>query len=364
MNTESPLQRYQQDLKRKDFSADTAQAHAVDVLHEIWNELRQTPPKASLLQRLRRTSAWPQVRGVYLWGGVGRGKTYLMDCFYDALNSDKKRRLHFHRFMRDVHQRTKALGHVSDPLDIIAEDLAREVRVLCFDEFFVSDVADAMILGRLMNKLFGHGITLIATSNIPPDKLYLNGLQREAFLPAIAAIQNHCQIVEVNGETDFRLRLLEQAELYHLSSAAHTNSKLDKAFRGIAPDAAHAEAQIDINGRPIAVRKHADGIAWFEFDALCTGPRSADDYIEIARLYGTVILSGVPQLDWETENEARRFLHLIDEFYDRRVKLIIAAEVAMEQLYAGKKLTFEYDRVISRLTEMQSHDYLAEPHRP
>ncbi len=364
MKLQTPQQRYDYDLGREGFVADAAQARAVSVLEDIFQELRQTPPKASFLQRLRRTTAWPQVRGAYLWGGVGRGKTWLMDCFYDTLNIEEKRRLHFHRFMQDVHRRSKALGHVSDPLDIIAEDLAREVRVLCFDEFFVSDVADAMILGRLMSKLFGHGITLVATSNIPPDELYRGGLQREAFLPAIAALKQACHTVEGNCETDFRLRLLEQAHLYHLSDQAETAVILHTAFSSIPPDAAHAESAIDINGRDIAVRKHADGIAWFEFDALCRGPRAADDYIEIARLYGTVILSEVPQMNWEQENEARRFLHLVDEFYDRRVKLMLAAEVPMQALYVGQKLEFEYARVLSRLQEMQSHDYLAEPHRP
>ncbi|MGJ8670280.1 MAG: cell division protein ZapE, partial [Oceanococcus sp.] len=250
------------------------------------------------------------------------------------------------------------------PLDIIAEDLAREVRVLCFDEFFVSDVADAMILGRLMSKLFGHGITLVATSNIPPDDLYRDGLQRDAFVPAIEALKQACHTVEVNGDTDFRLRLLEQAHVYHLTGDDKTERVFQDAFRQIAPDAAHAESAIDVNGRGIPVRKHADGIAWFEFDALCRGPRAADDYIEIAKLYSTVMLTNVPQMNWEQENEARRFLHMVDEFYDRRVKLMIAAQTPMEDLYVGKRLEFEYARVLSRLQEMQSHDYLAQPHRP
>ena len=364
MKQHSPAQRYQYDLQREDFIADQAQARAVQVLDDIYHELLQTPPKASFLQRLRRTTAWPRVHGAYLWGGVGRGKTWLMDCFYETLDIQEKRRLHFHRFMQDVHKRTQQLGHVSDPLELIAEDLAREVRVLCFDEFFVSDVADAMILGRLMSKLFGHGISLIATSNIPPDDLYRGGLQRDAFLPAIAAIKQYCQIVEVNGDTDFRLRLLEQAHVYHLSDKPQTEDIFQSAFRQIAPDAAHPESAIDINGRDIAVRKHADGIAWFEFEALCCGPRSADDYIEIAKLYSTVMLTHVPQMNWEQENEARRFLHMVDEFYDRRVKLMISAQTPMEDLYVGKKLEFEYARVLSRLQEMQSHDYLAQAHRP
>ena len=364
MTPNSPLERYLADLKRPGFVEDPAQRRAVETLERIHAELISRPARTRLLARLRRSTSWPPVNGAYFWGGVGRGKTYLMDCFYETLETPHKQRLHFHRFMREVHLRIRALGHASDPLALIADELAREVRVLCFDEFFVSDVADAMILGRLMNKLFEHGITLIATSNIPPDLLYQHGLQREAFLPAIASLKNHCAVIEVDGGTDYRLRLLEQAHMYHLSSEPRTEGILDQTFRDIAPDAAHPEHSIEINGRDIRVRKHADGIAWFEFDAVCRGPRAAADYIELARLFSTVMLSGVPQMTWETENEARRFLHLVDEFYDRRVKLMIAADVPMQQLYAGQKLTFEYARVLSRLQEMQSHDYLAEPHKP
>lgn len=363
MSLKTPLQRYQADLQREGFVADDAQARAVHVLDRIYHDLAATPPKSGFLNRLRRSTAWPTVRGAYLWGGVGRGKTWLMDCFYDSLNLEEKRRLHFHRFMQDVHQRCQALGHVQDPLEMVAQDLARDVRVLCFDEFFVSDVADAMILGRLMSKLFDHGMCLIATSNIQPDGLYQGGLQREAFLPAIAALKQACEVVEVNGDTDFRLRLLQQADMYHINGAQQTAMRLQKTFADIAPDATHPESSLNINGRQIAVRKHADGIVWFEFDALCRGPRAAADYIEIACLYSTVILSGVPQMDWQQENEARRFLHMIDEFYDRRVNLMIAADVPMESLYIGHKLAFEYARVLSRLQEMQSHEYLAEPHR-
>lgn len=360
----SPQTRYDADLQQAGFLADPAQALAVACLDQIHRDLLAARPRNSLLSRLRGVRGWPAVPGAYLWGGVGRGKTYLMDCFYDTLSFDHKRRLHFHRFMQEVHGRIQQLGHVSDPLAHIAAELARDTRVLCFDEFFVSDVADAMILGRLFDKLFGHGITLIATSNIPPQNLYQGGLQRERFLPAIQAIQSHCQVLEIDGGTDYRLRLLKQAEIYHWPMDEAAEANLDRYFRSIAPDAAHAAHQLQINGRPIDVRKHADGIAWFEFDALCRGPRAAADYIEIAREFGTVLLSNVPQMGWDAENEARRFLHLVDEFYDRRVKLIMAADVAMDALYQGEKLRFEYARVLSRLKEMQSHEYLAAAHLP
>ncbi len=364
MNPRSPLARYRADLQQPDFVADPAQERAVHLLEEVHQELLAHPVRQGLLGRLRRSTAWPPVRGAYFWGGVGRGKTYLMDCFYEALPLDAKRRLHFHRFMQQVHQRIKALGQQADPLAAVADELARDTRVLCFDEFFVSDVADAMILGRLLDKLFAHGITLIATSNIPPQDLYRGGLQRERFLPAIEGLKHHCHVLEVDGGDDYRLRLLEQAEIYHHPDDEAAQQQLDRYFRQIAPDAAHAERSLEINGRHIALRKHADGIAWFDFRALCGGPRSAEDYIEIARLFGTVLLSGLPQMNQETENEARRFLNLVDEFYDRRVKLIISAAVEMTSLYQGRKLEFEYARVLSRLQEMQSHDYLAAPHIP
>ncbi len=361
---DSPQARYQADLKQAGFVADAAQQRAVTCLDAIHRALADSPPRNGLVRRLTRSSTWPPVKGAYFWGGVGRGKTYLMDCFYDTLPFAAKRRVHFHRFMQEVHQRSKSLGQVSDPLTHIAAELAEQTRVLCFDEFFVADVADAMILGRLLEKLFAHGITLVTTSNIPPEQLYQGGLQRDRFLPAIADLLTNCHVLEIDGGEDYRLRVLEQAEIYHWPLDEQAEVNLHNYFSGIAPDAVHPEHSLNVNGREIALRQCADGIAWFDFNALCAGARAADDYIEIGRLYGTVLLSGVPQLNWETENEARRFLHLVDEFYDRRVKLIIAAAVSLETLYIGDKLKFEYARVVSRLQEMQSHDYLASAHRP
>ncbi len=356
----SPEQHYAADLQTPGFIADPAQAQAVARLQHIYQELLDTPPRRSRWGK----PSWTPVQGAYLWGGVGRGKTYLMDCFYDALPFGRKRRTHFHRFMQDVHDRYKAYADTSDPLTPIADELATEARVLCFDEFFVSDVADAMILARLLETLFERGITLLATSNIPPDQLYLGGLQRARFLPAIASIQQRCQVLQIDGDTDYRLRVLQQAEIYHYPLDATADQNLDRYFTEIAPDHGLEETSLQVHGREIPTRRLGDGVVWFDFADICGGPRAAADYIEIARCYGTVLLSNVPCLDWTLENEARRFLHLVDEFYDRRVKLIVSAAVPLTDLYAGRKLVFEYDRVRSRLREMQSVEYLALAHRP
>ncbi len=356
----APQARYQQDLRAGRILADAAQAAAVTELQAVYDQLLATPPKRTLKGQLR----WQPVPGLYCYGGVGRGKTYLMDAFFESLPFTRKRRAHFHRFMQDVHARRKHHQHREDPLKLIAGELADEARVLCFDEFFVSDIADAMILGRLVSALFRRGVTLVATSNIPPDALYKDGLQRQNFLPAIAKLKQHCKVLHVDGSVDYRLRMLEQAEIYHapLDTAAEQN--LQAYFRAIAPEAGHLSGPLELHGRRLPVRAIADGVVWFDFAALCTGPRSAADYTELARLYHTVLLSNIPQLTVTMENEARRFISLVDEFYDRGVNLILSAAVTQEQLYAGELLKFEFRRTQSRLTEMRSHDYLARPHLP
>ena len=266
--------------------------------------------------------------------------------------------------MYHVHGQLKRLDNQQDPLATVAEDLATRARVICFDEFFVSDIADAMILGRLFDHLFRHGVTLVATSNIPPDELYRDGLQRARFLPAIDLIKQHTEVVEVDGETDFRLRVLEQAEIYHSPLDEAATENLERYFCDIAPETGIADQSIEVHGRNIPFRRRADGICWFDFTALCAGPRSQDDYIEIARSFQTIILSDVPVLGEQLENEARRFIALIDEFYDRRIKLIISAAAPIDSLYSGSRLIHEFERTRSRLREMQTHDYLAAAHRP
>lgn len=358
--TVGPKARYEAALASGGFEPDTAQARAVDSLERVYRELLAYPPKAGFALRWlpSRMTRWPPVHGAYLWGGVGRGKTWLMDAFFADLPFDRKRRTHFHRFMRDVHQRRTQYADRSDPLEPIAEDLAKSARVLCFDEFYVSDIADAMILGRLTEALFERGVTLVATSNCSPDMLYRGGLQRARFLPAIERIQRHCDVIAVDGTTDYRLRDLEQLALYVVGEAL---APIRTLFNRIAPDAA-PDQTLEINDRPLRAEAAGDGAAWFRFETLCMGPRGSDDYIELAHLYQWLVVTAVPQLNGELDNETRRFINLVDECYDRRVKLVIQADAPVESLYLGERLRFEFERTYSRLTEMQTRDYLEQPH--
>lgn len=285
-----------------------------------------------------------------------------MDLFYDSLKIEEKKRVHFHRMMKEVHDRLRDLGDVEDPLDIVAAAIAAETRILCFDEFFVSDIADAMILGRLLDGLFRRGVTLVATSNAHPDELYKDGLQRQQFLPAIDRINENTDVVHMDNGADYRLRLLEQAGTFLVPNDEKAAAKLNHFFDESATSQRHEDYDLDINGRAIRALRCAKGIAWFEFLAICDGPRSQTDYIELARWYPNIIISGVPQFDPTREDQARRFIALVDEFYDRRVKLILSAAVSINSLYAGSRLAFEFDRTGSRLVEMQSTDYLALPH--
>ena len=285
-----------------------------------------------------------------------------MDLFFETLPIKAKKRIHFHRMMGEVHNSRKALGNVSDPLDKIAANIAGETRVLCFDEFFVSDIGDAMILGRLLDGLFSRGVTLVATSNSKPDDLYRDGLQRRRFLPAIDSLNRHTEVLQLDGGVDYRLRLLEKAGTYLCPDDEAAAKKLAFFFDESASSEIRCDPRLDINGREIPARKCAKGIAWFKFEQICDGPRSQADYIEIARWYPAVIISGVPALDATLENQARRFVALVDEFYDRRVKLILSAEAEVDALYRGDRLAFEFNRTVSRLIEMQSTEYLALPH--
>jgi cell division protein ZapE len=264
--------------------------------------------------------------------------------------------------MHDVHRRLKALDEIEDPIDRIADDIAKEARLLCFDEFFVSDIGDAMILGRLLDGLFRRGVTLVTTSNSPPDKLYPDGLQRQRFVPAVELLQRYTHVVNMDGGTDYRLRLLQQAGTYLTPDDDAAAGKLRHFFDESASSDIQENQTLDINGRDIRARKCAKGIAWFDFEDICDGPRSQVDYIEVARWYPAVIVSGIPLLDGEHENQARRFIALVDEFYDRRVKLIVSAAAGIGVLYTGKRLGFEFERTMSRIIEMQSTEYLASPH--
>ena len=359
---ETPRQRYESELKRLGFEQDPAQERAVDALDELQARLL-TAPAHSLWRRLLRQPA-PTPKGLYLWGGVGRGKTWLMDCFYASLPFEDKLRLHFHRFMHEVHAALKKLPEEQDPLQHVAEGFRARARVICFDEFFVSDITDAMLLGRLFQHLFARGVALVATSNLPPDELYRNGLQRERFLPAIRLLKQHTQVLNVDGGTDYRLRHMQGTELFYVPAGAGADAHLEAMFGRLTGHRPAEATQLLVNDRPIATRRHADGVAWFGFPELCAGPRSQEDYIEIARDFHTVLLSDIPQLGRDSEDAARRFIALVDEFYDRRVKFAASAAVGLDALYDGKRLGFEFERARSRLTEMQTREYLSAPHLP
>ncbi|MGR2766237.1 cell division protein ZapE [Photobacterium ganghwense] len=362
----TPLQKYQEDLKRDDFMADPAQAMAVRHLDDLYHRLLKPKPVAerTMMDRVLRRSPPPPPpeKGLYFWGGVGRGKTYLVDTFYDCLPTQRKMRVHFHRFMQRVHDELRTLEQQADPLQVVADRFKQEADLICFDEFFVSDITDAMLLGTLFEALFKRGITLVATSNIPPDELYRNGLQRARFLPAIALIKANCEVVNVDSGVDYRLRTLEQAEIYHAPLDAAAEQNMLRYFEQLSVAPRFSGKNIEINHRTLPTLHEAEGVVHFNFATLCQTARSQADYMELARLYHTVLLSEVKQMGEAESDAARRFIALVDEFYERNVKLIISAEVNWENLYQGQRLAFEYKRCCSRLVEMQSHDYLARPH--
>jgi cell division protein ZapE len=362
-----PRAEYERRIAAGTLERDAAQRPAVEELERLFRDLDSAARfdrslGGKLAQLLGRRPG--PVRGIYLYGSVGRGKTLLMDLFFHSLPFDEKKRQHFHRFMAFVHDRLRRLRDAENPLDLVADRIAAECRIVCFDELFVSDIADAMILGKLFTALFERGVTLAATSNSAPRDLYRDGLQRKRFEPAIETIEAQTAVIELEGDRDYRLRVLEGAAVY-LAPADHAaESRLASAFAAIAPDEGEGAGSMEILGRPIEYLGRSDGVVWVDFRAICDGPRSQDDYIELSREFQTVLVSRVPQFKPELENQARRFIALVDEFYDRRVKLIVSADVALEALYEGRKLRREFERTKSRLVEMQSHDYLASAHRP
>jgi cell division protein ZapE len=353
---------YERECARLGYSPDPAQRHIVALLDDLRTRLIAKP--RGLLRGLLNRKPHELQRGLYVWGGVGRGKTWLMDLFFHSLPFKDKQRSHFHRFMQFVHDELKKHKDEANPLEQVADKVARRTRILCFDELFVSDIADAMLLGTLFCGLFERGVTLVATSNLPPDDLYKEGLQRARFLPAIRQLKEHTQVVKLDGAADYRLRVLERAPTWFDSTQTATPAALESLFSAVAGDAGREDGTLTLNHRRLHPKRQADDAVWFTFAELCEGPRGQADYIEIARCYHTVFLTDIPPLGREAENAARRFVTLVDEFYDRAVKLIVSSQRPVTSLYSGEKLAFEFERTRSRLIEMQSQDYLARPHRP
>ncbi|WP_048956725.1 cell division protein ZapE [Enterobacter bugandensis] len=370
----SPASRYQLALNEGTHQPDDVQREAVNRLEMIYQALTAKPAeveqsgglKAAFGRLLGKKAPQAQapVRGLYMWGGVGRGKTWLMDLFYLSLPGDRKQRLHFHRFMLRVHEELTALQGKSDPLEIVADRFKAETDVLCFDEFFVSDITDAMLLGGLMKALFARGITLVATSNIPPDELYRNGLQRARFLPAIDAIKQHCDIMNVDAGVDYRLRTLTQAHLWLSPLNADTAREMDKLWLALAGAKRENAPTLEINHRPLPTLGVENQTLAVSFATLCVDARSQHDYIALSRLFHTVMMLDVPVMTRLMESEARRFIALVDEFYERHVKLVVSAEVPLYEIYQGERLKFEFQRCLSRLQEMQSEEYLKREHMP
>ena len=357
----SPLAHYRELIRSGQVMTDPQQLNAISALDELWQQLQ----KKNVRSLWRRVSqAQPQrVKGLYIWGSVGRGKTWLMDLFYESLPGTQKQRVHFHRFMQRIHTSLNRLENVQNPLAQVAREWAPNCRVLCLDEFFVTDIADAMLLSGLLENLFALGVTLVTTSNMEPDALYHDGLQRAKFLPAIAMLQRQTRVLHLKGDMDYRLRILEQSEIYHWPLDQQARENMANNFQRMAAGC-ELETELTINDRPFQAVRRGDGMIWFEFMELCAKPRGSADFIEIARAFNTVLLSGVPQLHEEDSDAARRFITLVDEFYDRGVKLLLSAQTPVESLYTGHRLAFEFQRTTSRLTEMQTHNYLARPHLP
>ena len=347
---------YQHALAERGFQSDAAQQRAVDRLQQAYEEW--TGYKSRRSSSLRRLVLRPDVpRGVYLWGGVGRGKSFLMDSFYSVVPLVRKTRVHFHEFMRGVHRQLDDLKGVADPLDEVARRIAKKYRLICFDEFHVSDIADAMILYNLLKPLFDHGVSFIMTSNYDPDLLYPDGLHRDRMLPTIALLKDKLDVLNVDAGVDYRKRALEQVDSYYTPLGAKADQGLRTAYARIA-ETTDEDPRVRIEEREIRALRRAGGIIWFDFATLCGGPRSQNDYLEIASRFHTVVLSSIPAMSAAQSSEARRFTWLIDVFYDNKVKLLMSAEVAPEALYTEGMLAIEFQRTVSRIIEMQSREYM------
>ncbi len=358
----SPKAWYQAARAKPGFIHDAAQEAAIEALDTLWHQLVDF--KAKRNHFLGRSLLSPEVpKGLYFWGGVGRGKSFLMDVFYDCVPYRRKRCIHFHNFMAEVHHEMKLLAGEKDPLLALADKIAKSTRLLCFDEFHVSDIADAMILGRLLEAMFARGVVLMATSNYPPDGLYPNGLQRQKFLPTIALLKRELRVLNVDGGNDYRLREMTRELLFMMPDDAAREARMAAMFERLSPVAQQDEKQIEIMGRMIPVRQLAHGLVWFDFKEICGGPRAQTDYLEIAHQFHTVFISHIPQMSAEDAAAAQRFTWLVDVFYDNRVKLVISAAALPHELYIDPARSGEFARTVSRLVEMQTKVYLGLPHQ-
>jgi cell division protein ZapE len=362
------LELYQEALRKRGFEPDDSQYAAVlrlQRLYEQWNDYKRK--RSTALRRLVVRPPLP--RGIYLWGAVGRGKTFLMDSFYRCLPLVRRRRVHFHHFMRDVHRALDELKGTPDPLDALAERISKRYRLICFDEIALSDVADAMILGRLLTKTMDRGVVYCMTSNYHPDELYKGGLKREDFLPTIALIQERLDVIQVDGGADYRRRALQQVKVFHTPSGQEADTALLEAFRKIA-EVEEESHELDVEGRVLPYRHRAGGVVWFEFGVICGWGRSQNDYLDLAKRFHTIIVSNVPRMGLERADEARRFTLLVDVLYDQRVNLFLSAATAPELLLTRdggtndaqlKAMMFQFDRTVSRIAEMQTREYLEQP---
>ncbi|WP_225783467.1 cell division protein ZapE [Xenophilus sp. Marseille-Q4582] len=350
-------QAYEAELQARGFQADPAQLRAVEALDRCARDWAQYKSQRS--NAFKKLINRPEIpRGVYMYGGVGRGKSFIMDCFFNAVPINRKTRLHFHEFMREVHRELHELQGTVNPLDELGKRIAKRFKLICFDEFHVADITDAMILHRLLTALFDNGVGFVTTSNFKPDDLYPNGLHRDRIQPAIELLNARMDVVNVDNGTDYRRRTLEQVPLYLTPNDAAAEKQLRKTFEQLA-EKGDDNPVLHIEKREIRARRRAGGVVWFDFKTLCGGPRSMNDYLEIASQFHTVLLSDVPHMPVNMASEARRFTWLVDVFYDRRVKLILSAAVPPEALYTEGPLAHEFPRTVSRLTEMQSAEFLA-----
>lgn len=359
----TPLERYQELLSANELSHDTGQEKVITAFDELYTVINKARPN-SMASSLKRLLFKPKpVKGLYLWGGVGRGKTWMMDLFYESLDIKNKYRQHFHRYIQEIHEQLEQYKGQKKPLALIARKFANQYQLLCLDEFHVSDITDAMILYGLLQELVKNGVTLVFTSNLEPDDLYKDGLQRERFIPAIKLIKEHNHSVKIEDGTDHRLNTIQSSELYNYPLNAENQKKLEAYFIKLSPCAPKTNTELYINHRSLPVYKLADDVVWFVFDDIFNSPRAVADYIELAKIFHTVFITDIPFLTEKNTDKTKRFIQLMDEFYDRNVKIIISAVSPPESLYQGENMMFEFERTISRLEEMKSLNYLKKPHR-